>query len=138
MRAPVRHQPAARVVFCNSPARIPSAPARKGDRAGNVLIGSNTDGDPVAPHALSPRELKDVLAAERAGEPFLAFRDEHGRLGLFVLGSLKKPVDSGSALVTDDGFLVAFAFERSRYDSPTQFCSWIWAAAVFDALQLQD
>jgi hypothetical protein len=27
-----------------------------------------------------------VLAAERAGEPFLAFRDEQGRLGLFVLG----------------------------------------------------
>jgi FHA domain/Bacterial regulatory proteins, luxR family len=42
--------------------------------------------DPVAPHALSPRELKEVLAAERAGEPFLAFRDEQGRLGLFVLG----------------------------------------------------
>jgi FHA domain/Bacterial regulatory proteins, luxR family len=42
--------------------------------------------DPVAPHALSPRELKEVLAAERAGQPFLAFRDEHGRLDLFVLG----------------------------------------------------
>ena len=27
-----------------------------------------------------------MLAAERAGEPFLAFRDEQGRLGLFVLG----------------------------------------------------
>jgi pSer/pThr/pTyr-binding forkhead associated (FHA) protein len=27
-----------------------------------------------------------VLAAERAGEPFLAFRDEEGCLGLFVLG----------------------------------------------------
>lgn len=43
--------------------------------------------DPVAPHALSPRELKEVLAAERAGEPFLAFRDGEGCLRLFVLGA---------------------------------------------------
>lgn len=51
-----------------------------------MAIGPNIDGDPVAPHALSPRELKEVLAAERGGEPFLAFRDEQGCLGLFVLG----------------------------------------------------
>ena len=51
-----------------------------------MVTGSHTDGDPVAPHALSPRELKEVLAAERAGEPFLAFRDEQGCLSLFVLG----------------------------------------------------
>jgi hypothetical protein len=43
--------------------------------------------DPVDPHALSPRELKEVLAAERAGEPFLAFRDGEGCLRLFVLGA---------------------------------------------------
>ena len=43
--------------------------------------------DPVAPHSLSPRELKRVLAAERAGEPFLAFRDGEGSLRLFVLGA---------------------------------------------------
>jgi hypothetical protein len=49
-----------------------------------------------------------------------------------------QPGDSGSALVTDDGFLVAFAFERSDLDAEPLFCSWIWAAAVFDALQLQD
>ena len=34
--------------------------------------------DPVAPHSLSPRELKELLAAERGGEPFLAFRDGEG------------------------------------------------------------
>jgi FHA domain/Bacterial regulatory proteins, luxR family len=43
-------------------------------------------GDPVAPHSLSPRELKDVLAAERAGKPFLAYRDQQGLLGIFVVG----------------------------------------------------
>ncbi len=43
--------------------------------------------DPVAPHSLSPRELKELLAAERAGEPFLAFRDGAGSLRLFVLGA---------------------------------------------------
>ncbi len=43
----------------------------------------STDGDPLAPHALAPRELQALLAAERAGEPFLAFKDADGRLGLF-------------------------------------------------------
>jgi pSer/pThr/pTyr-binding forkhead associated (FHA) protein len=43
----------------------------------------NKDGDPLARHSLSPGELKGLLAAERAGRPFLAFRDREGRLGLF-------------------------------------------------------
>jgi pSer/pThr/pTyr-binding forkhead associated (FHA) protein len=42
-------------------------------------------GDPLAPHTLTPRELKEVLAAEREGHPFLAFRDADGRLLLFSL-----------------------------------------------------
>lgn len=45
----------------------------------------DTAGDPLAPHTLSPRELKQVLAAERAGKPFVAFRDLHGDLVLLVL-----------------------------------------------------
>lgn len=66
-------------------ARVPA-----GVKAGAVSGGApGSDGqelDPLAPHSLSPRELKEMLAAERAGEPFLAFRDEQGCLGLFVLG----------------------------------------------------
>jgi pSer/pThr/pTyr-binding forkhead associated (FHA) protein len=42
--------------------------------------------DPVARHSLSPSELKQLLAAEREGEPFLAFRDGAGALRLHVLG----------------------------------------------------
>jgi hypothetical protein len=41
--------------------------------------------EPVAPHSLSPRELRDLLAAERGEEPFLAFRSHDGSLALFVL-----------------------------------------------------
>ncbi len=43
-------------------------------------------GDPLAPHSLSPSELQELLAIERAGKPFLAFRDGEGRLGLFATG----------------------------------------------------
>lgn len=50
-----------------------------------MAIQHRDDGDPLAPHSVSPRELKELLAAERAGEPFLAFRDQEGRLGLFAL-----------------------------------------------------
>jgi FHA domain len=41
------------------------------------------DDDPLARHSLSPSELRDLLAAERAGETFLVFRDQDGHLGLF-------------------------------------------------------
>jgi hypothetical protein len=41
--------------------------------------------DPVAPHSLSPSELKQLLASEREGEPFLAFRDDGGSLRLHIL-----------------------------------------------------
>jgi pSer/pThr/pTyr-binding forkhead associated (FHA) protein len=38
------------------------------------------DGDPLAPHAVSAPELKRLIAAERAGQAFLAFRDQSGLL----------------------------------------------------------
>jgi hypothetical protein len=40
--------------------------------------------DPLARHSLAAAELKQLLSAERAGEAFLAFRDEHGALRLFA------------------------------------------------------
>jgi hypothetical protein len=41
--------------------------------------------DPVASHSLSPSELKQMLLAERVGEPFIAFRDDEGCLVLVRL-----------------------------------------------------
>jgi pSer/pThr/pTyr-binding forkhead associated (FHA) protein len=43
-----------------------------------------TTGDPLAPHSLSAGELQELLAAERVGRAFLAFRDQDGRLGFFA------------------------------------------------------
>lgn len=43
-------------------------------------------GDPLAPHSLSPSELQELLAIERTGKQFVAFRDAEGRLGLFATG----------------------------------------------------
>jgi hypothetical protein len=43
------------------------------------------DRDPLASHTASPAELKELLAAERAGKPFLALRDRQGHLHLPVL-----------------------------------------------------
>jgi hypothetical protein len=48
------------------------------------MHGSLEPSDPLAPHSLSGMELKRLLAAERAGEPFLAFRDEQGCLCVFA------------------------------------------------------
>lgn len=57
--------------------------------------------DPLAPHTLAPRELKDLLAAERAGEPFLAFRNGEGHLALYVLGREDKTITLGRRPETD-------------------------------------
>jgi hypothetical protein len=59
------------------------------------------DRDPLAPHSLAPRELKALLDAERAGEPFLAFRDSEGRLKLYVLGQEDRAVTVGRRHETD-------------------------------------
>jgi hypothetical protein len=43
------------------------------------------DGDPLRRHSLTAPELKALLEAEQRGEAFLAFRDEDGHLGFFVV-----------------------------------------------------
>jgi hypothetical protein len=57
--------------------------------------------DPLAQHSLSPSELKQVLAAERAGEPFLALRDGEGQLLLCELGRLATRRTVGRRAETD-------------------------------------
>ena len=41
--------------------------------------------DPLGPHVATPRELKALLAAERDGIPFLAYRDHTGTLHIATL-----------------------------------------------------
>ncbi len=47
-----------------------------------------------------------------------------------------QPGDSGAALVTDDGYLVGFAFERTLPGAQPEHCSWVWAQSVLDALDV--
>jgi hypothetical protein len=53
------------------------------------------DSDPLAPHSLSATELKELLKAERAGRPFLAFRDELGLLCVFALPDEERTTSLG-------------------------------------------
>jgi len=55
----------------------------------------------MASHSLTPRELKELLGAERAGRPFLAFRDEDGSLQLFTLGRRDGACTIGRRAETD-------------------------------------
>jgi FHA domain len=43
--------------------------------------------DPLARHSVSPGELQALLAAERTGEPFFAFRDAQQQLVIFAMGT---------------------------------------------------
>jgi pSer/pThr/pTyr-binding forkhead associated (FHA) protein len=51
-----------------------------------MAIEPSTDADPLGAHSLSGGELKELLAVERAGEAFLAFRDAAGKLRFFGVG----------------------------------------------------
>lgn len=64
-------------------------------------VSTGPHNDPVAAHSLAPRELQELLAAERKGEPFLAFRDGEGRLQLFSLGRAAKTLTVGRRAEAD-------------------------------------
>jgi FHA domain len=53
------------------------------------------DEDPLARHSLSAPELKRLLATERSGEAFLAFRDGQGQLSLRPAGAVEARVTLG-------------------------------------------
>jgi FHA domain len=59
------------------------------------------DGDPLAPHSLSATELKELLAAEKAGCPFLAYRDQEGLLCLFAMSGPDRVSTLGRRAETD-------------------------------------
>jgi esterase/lipase superfamily enzyme len=48
-----------------------------------------------------------------------------------------QPGDSGSALVTDDDWIVGFAFERTKPGESPAECSWIWAESVLNRLNVK-
>ena len=52
--------------------------------------------DPLARHSLSARELQQMLALERTGEPFLAMRDGDGGLHLVAARRRTQRVDAGA------------------------------------------
>jgi hypothetical protein len=45
--------------------------------------------------------------------------------------------DSGGALLNDDDQLVGFSFQRTPFDRPLQYSTWIWANSAFDELKLK-
>jgi hypothetical protein len=47
-----------------------------------------------------------------------------------------QPGDSGSALITDDDWIVGFAFERTKPGESPAECSWIWADSVLNRLNV--
>ncbi len=51
-----------------------------------MSLSLNQAADPLARHSHSPSDLKQLLAAERTGKPFLALRDQDEQLLLFALG----------------------------------------------------
>lgn len=67
----------------------------RGELAAASTGTAGTAGDPLARHSLSAAELKRMLAAERAGEPFLAMRDGDGELRLVALDASAGAVSLG-------------------------------------------
>lgn len=60
-----------------------------------MTVRIHDEGDPLAPHSLSAVELRELLALERAGEPFLVYRGHGGRLELFPLARERQTTTIG-------------------------------------------
>ncbi len=59
------------------------------------------------------------------------------RQACIYTGRDAQPGNSGCALVTDDGWIAGFAFERTLPgQSPVQ-CSWVWAESVLNGLKVK-
>ena len=67
--------------------------------------------DPLARHALSASELKQLLAFERAGEAFLAYRDDEGALRLFTTAAVEEAHASGSTIGRRGGMDLSLAWD---------------------------
>ena len=48
--------------------------------------------DPLKPHTATPAELRDRLAAERRGAPFVVYRDERGEQAIVTLDGERRSV----------------------------------------------
>lgn len=59
------------------------------------------------------------------------------RQALIYTGRDAQQGDSGAALITDDDWIVGFAFERSLPNQNPVQCSWIWAESVLKALNVK-
>lgn len=94
---PKRHSPKVaemdtRAPGCHAQVRVPpragahETETELQEHGGDVATRDLAASDPLSPHSLAPRELKDVLAARRRSEPFLAFRGGEEELVLVALG----------------------------------------------------
>jgi hypothetical protein len=79
----------------------------RGERAATSTGSAGQPSDPLAPHSLRPAELKQMLALERTGAPFLATRDGGGELRLVALD----PGASELAVGRRDGMDVALPWD---------------------------
>ena len=57
--------------------------------------------DPLAPHAATPAELRDRLAAERHGVPLLLYRDGDDRQVIVELGADRPRLTIGRSACSD-------------------------------------
>ena len=67
--------------------------------------------DPLARHALAASELKQLLAFERAGEAFLAYRDGEGALRLFSPAGVDHAHASSSTIGRRGGMDLSLAWD---------------------------
>jgi hypothetical protein len=90
-----------------------------------IPIETTTVSDPLARYSLSPAELKELLATERNGQPFLVFRDGERRMTVFVLGPGGPPRTLGRRAEMD--LSIAWDSEVSALHAELQGYSGEWA-----------
>jgi predicted component of type VI protein secretion system len=81
------------------------------------------DQSPVAPHMSTPAELKERIEAERAGVPFLVYRDGDGKQMIYALGDAAVTVGRRS----DNDVALDWDEEVSRLHAQLEHIKGDWA-----------
>jgi hypothetical protein len=69
------------------------------------------DADPLARHSLTASELKELLAVERSGHAFLAFRDDHADLRFFAVDARDQTRDATTTVGRRAGMDLPLAWD---------------------------
>jgi hypothetical protein len=107
------------------------APGSKGSKG--PLVNTLPRGNQLASYDGSASQKNTNITGWDLATPNVT---KHSQLRVYT-PRVTHPGDSGAALISDDNYVVGFAFERTGRSKIPEYSSWIWADSVYTLLKLE-